>query len=293
MSNPLAVFGKIPRPAIFVVALLCLIIPLFVPLGLPVGVSPIMQEIWDTNDEADTVMFVIAMSPGFWQEMALQVYAVLQHCFVVPDLKFAIVPFGAQAPALTERVLDGIGLGDPIANPLNKVYGEDWVFMAMVPPPNEVAFTRMNTELRTVLSEDTYGTSIDDLPFFDGIDEIDDFDVICYQSGPRNSPDLAVYVYPNYPTGVGNNPVYFVFGIGEGFALVTPWVGPGLPYPAGMFGPVDAAGYMTLTNQVYDMPMQSLGLKAVDSLNLFHLLAIFLIIFGNLVIVGEKLGGKK
>jgi hypothetical protein len=189
--------------------------------------------------------------------------------------------------------LAGTGIGDPIANPLNKVYGEDWVFMAMIPPPTEVAFTSMNVDLRAVLSQDQDGTSVDDLPIMDGIDAVDDIDVFLWQSGPRSSPDVATYVYPVYPTGTGTNPTYFICGIGEGYAHVSPWIGPGQAYPAGMFGPVNAAEYMTLSNEAYDLPLQSIGLKAVDSLSLFHLLAIVLMIFGNLVIVGEKLGGKR
>ena len=293
MSNPLAVFGKIPRPAIFIIALTLLIIPLFVPLGLPVGVTPFMQTMWDAVDGADVILFNIGMSPGFWAEMSLQVYAVIQHCMAVPDLKLIIAPHGATASALIQNILDGIGLGDPIANPLNKVEGTDWVFMAMIPPPTEVAFTGMTEDLLAVLTEDQDGTLAADLPIFDNIDAVDDIDVFLWQTGPRNSPDVATYVYPAYPSEVSGNPTYFVCGIGEGYAHVSPWIGPGQPYPAGMFGPVNAAEYMQLSFAAYDLPLQPIGLKVVDSLSLFHILAIVLMIFGNLVIVGEKLGGKK
>lgn len=293
MSNPFAWAGRIPRPVIFLVALLSLSIPLFLPLGLPVGITPFVQTMWDSTNDAEYVLFLFSISPGFWQEMSGQIYALVQHFMAVPDLHFIIAPLSPTSHSLLERVMDGVGIGDPISNPLNKVYGEDWVITAMIPPPSQAQMTRLSTDIRDTLNEDIDGTSIDDLTIFDGINSIADFDVVVYQTGPRASPDVGVYIYPNYPTEEPGNPVYFICGIGEGFALVTPWVGPGLPYPAGMFGPVNAAEYMTLTRDAYDIPLQTIGLRLVDGLSLFHILAIALMILGNLVIVGEKLGGKK
>jgi hypothetical protein len=203
----------------------------------------------------------------------------------------SVVDYKSLSPL--ERVLDGVGIGDPISNPLNKVYGEDWVIMDYVPGSSQVQITMLSSDLRGRLDEDELGTPIDDLPIFDDINSIADFDIVVFQMGPRSSPDVAVYMYPNYPTEQPGNPVYYICGIGEGFALVTPWVGPGLPYPAGMFGPVNAAEYMSLTRDYYDIPLQSIGLRLVDGLSLFHLLAIILMILGNLVVVGDKLGGKK
>lgn len=297
MSNPFAWAGRIPRPVIFLLAILCLAIPQFVPLSLPVGVTPFVREIWETTDALQdgggNVLFLFSISPGFWQEMSGQIYALIQHYMAVPNLNFVIVPLSTTSPSLLERVLDGVGIGDPISNPLNKVYGEDWVIMDYVPGSSQVQITMLSSDLRGRLDEDELGTPIDDLPIFDDINSIADFDIVVFQMGPRSSPDVAVYMYPNYPTEQPGNPVYYICGIGEGFALVTPWVGPGLPYPAGMFGPVNAAEYMSLTRDYYDIPLQSIGLRLVDGLSLFHLLAIILMILGNLVVVGDKLGGKK
>ena len=101
-----------------------MIVPLYFPWNLPISTSEeiqIMYNHMESLQPGDTVMFLHMMSPTFWGEFQHMFFAVIQHCFVLEDVKLICVPIRSamSQPLLMETI-------DRITNPLNKEYGTDY-----------------------------------------------------------------------------------------------------------------------------------------------------------------------
>ena len=87
MSNVLQQLGNIPRRVIFIITLIVLIWPLFLPWNLPVAISPEAEYVYNAmaalEGTGKAVLFIHFIPPDFWGEMQHLAYSPIQHIFKI------------------------------------------------------------------------------------------------------------------------------------------------------------------------------------------------------------------
>ena len=271
---------RIPRKVVYVLTLLVVIIPLFFPWNLPIAVSPETQIMFDhieaLRGTGKRVLFLCDAGAKFWGELHHSYFAVIQHIFLMEDVKLMIAPIDKpDTVALMHSLLS------TISNPLNKEYGVDYVQLPLI-PSMEPAIGSLIANFRAAYTVDESGTPIDELPVFDGVNTLEDFEIILWSEAIKWSPAAARLIYPTFP-----DITYFVLCNAEGYVFCAAYIGVGMPYTSGLVGMRPAAEYQTLYGGPYTK-----AVAQMDAISGYHLLGIALIILGNLALLGKKLGVK-
>ena len=261
---------KAPRKLLYCLAVFVLAFPLFVPLRLPIAISKETKVFYEYMEDlrgTDAHVLIIAMiPPPFWGEFRHLLFAILQHLFLLEDVKIIIAPvFMAPTMALVHQVLD------MVSNPLNKTYGKDYVVLSFIPAAIESTFAMLSSDFRGSYQTDEFGTPIDELPAMDGVNTIGDFDAVIWCEPARWQPAVALYMYPKWP-----NVAYFGVLIAEGYYFAAPYIGN--VYKSAIWGIRMAAEYQ----QLYGGPYSGAE-KQMDGLSLYHILGIALIVVANVV----------
>jgi hypothetical protein len=273
----LAKIGKIPRRIVYLLILLAIVVPLFIPLNLPIAITKDVRLFADDlaalEGTGKTVLLTGMAPPPFWGEQRHIMHAVFQYLFLLDGVKFVVMPRGPP---------DTVGLYhqtlDKTINPLNKQYGVDWVMTQWI-PGGSALLVQMAERFRETYTIDDQGTPIDELPIFDGISTLDDFELILWVDPIKGAGLAAQVLYPRFP-----HKTYYLICNGEGFVFGAAFVGPGLPYKAALVGPKPAAELQ----QIYGGPYTDV-VQQMDAVSTYNILAMVLIILGNLAVISEKL----
>jgi hypothetical protein len=228
----------------------------------------------DLEGTGATIMFFHDIRPEMWGEMQHLYFAVTQHIFLLEDVKLVSQPQNPFAGPYFAITLENI------ANPLNKVYGVDWIQIPTIVGRREPVWASMAADWRGLFTTDEFGDPLDSFSIMDGLESMSDFDVIIYLEKARGHPGVARIIYPLH-----QDVTWFAICGAEGFPQVAPYIGPGNVYTSGLWGARPAAEYQFLYGGPY-----SGALAQQDALSMYHLLIIVLIIVGN---VAAYAGRKK
>ena len=263
--------GRIPRPVIYLLTIVILIVPLFFPWNFPISVSDeisLMFEDIDALQPGDTIVFQHMMSAGFWGEQQHQAYALLQHLFLLDGVKFILVPMrSVDTMALMHRTMD------IIENPLDKQYGIDYVALQYLPALEPGAMS-IAEDFKGTYTTDEYGTPIEELPLMDDINEVGDIKIWVWMEFARYQVITPRFIYPKW-----TEVTYFGICGGEGFMFMAPYMGN--IYKSGMTGTRGAAEYQGLCRDRYGSKVTG-AVAQMDALSGYHLLGIILVILGNI-----------
>jgi hypothetical protein len=164
---------------------------------------------------------------------------------------------------------------------MGKVYGEDYAFLGYV-PGIETAIVAWAEDPRITTPVDYYGNSIDDLGVMDGINKIDDFDLVMIATGGSSRWDPMMRQW----AGTYFETVDF-WAMGQTSQRITYWP----YYQAGMVKGLLA----TLEAARYEGLLGSPGLLTayLDGSTLICYGSFILIIVGNVIFFLKRSGGKK
>jgi hypothetical protein len=264
---------KTDRRWIFLMIGIAVVVPFFLPLGLPVVVTEPTQDLYDAVDAIppndQPLLLAIDYAPATLPELDPMALAILRHCFK-KDIRVLVMTLNPAGYGLAERAMI------QVADEYHREYGEDYAFLGFQPGISAVILG-MGVSIRNVFPEDAYGTPLNDLPMMEGIRNYDDIPLLVTLAGWSAAEAWIYYAYQPYHQQVG---------AGVTAVMATDF------YPywntgqlVGMLGGMrGAAEYEVLIHQ------EDQGVRGMDSQSVIHILIIVLIIVGN---TAYFMSGKK
>jgi hypothetical protein len=259
---------------LWIVLFVLLAIPIISPLGFPLTISPYTEDIYDYIDAMEPGSVVLnwnSMSWGFWPtEYRPGAVAVVQH-MIEKDLKLVFISWGAEGPLISELMFqDLLDLQD-------YKYGEDYVQLGFY-AGGETALTSFAEDVRGLVKTDYYGTSIDQLPIMNGINDATAFDLVLDYSGTPAERILRQY-HTTYDLPCG-----FVYLSGM-FPDAIPYYSSGqmIGFVNGLRG---GAEYELLTNR------PRWGAASLDALSTSHIFYAILVVFVNVLYIYDRWGRR-
>lgn len=255
---------KIDRRWIFLAIGVAVTIPFFLPLGLPVIVTPPVQSLYDSVDEleprSNPLLLAIDYAPATLPELEPMAVALMRHAFS-KEINVVIMTLHPAGYGLAERAML------QVAEEFDVTYGEDYAFLGFQPGTSAVILG-MGINIRNVFPEDAYGTPLNDLPLMRGVRNYDDIPLLITLAGWSAAEAWVYYAYQPYGQRVG---------AGVTAVMATdyyPYLDAGqlVGLLGGMRG---AAEYEELIEQ------RDQGSRGMDSQSVIHLLIIVLIVIGN------------
>ncbi len=163
-----------PREVIYTILLICLIVPLIRPLGLPVPVSPRVRE-WHEYVEKlpDGAYVLFSIDYGVGSLPALEPFAVATaHDLFMRNVKVVFMTTYTDGPICYESLIKKV---NPEA--YGKKYGEDYVFLGYI-PGGETAMKAIAENLRAQVPRDYHQTPLDQIPMMKGVNKATDFAMV-------------------------------------------------------------------------------------------------------------------
>jgi hypothetical protein len=255
---------QIDRRWIFLAIGIAVTIPFFLPLGLPVIVTPPVQTLYDAVEGLEPgsspLLLSIDYAPATLPELEPMSMAIMRHCFN-NDVSVVVMTLNPAGYGLAERALIAA------AEEFDRTYGEDYVFLGFQPGISAVILG-MGINIRNVFPADAYGTPLDDLPLMQGVRNYDDIPLVITLAGWSAAEAWIYFAYQPYRQRVG---------AGVTAVMATdfyPYLNAG--QLEGLLGGMrGAAEYEVLI----DTPDQ--GSRGMDSQSVIHLIIIVLIAVGN------------
>lgn len=255
---------QIDRRWIFLAIGIAVTIPFFLPLGLPVIVTPPVQTLYDAVEGLEPgsspLLLSIDYAPATLPELEPMSMAIMRHCFS-NDVNVVVMTLNPAGYGLAERALIAA------AEEFDRTYGEDYAFLGFQPGISAVILG-MGINIRNVFPADAYGAPLDDLPLMQGVRNYDDIPLVITLAGWSAAEAWIYYAYQPYRQRVG---------AGVTAVMATdfyPYLNAG--QLEGLLGGMrGAAEYEVLI----DRPDQ--GLRGMDSQSVIHLIIIVLIAVGN------------
>ena len=172
----LQILQRLDRRILYAMLLLAVTVPFFLPLRLPVPISPQTRALYETieNLPPDSfVLFGIDWSASTRGENGPQTEALMRH-LMIKHLRFAIIAFAD---------VQGETLGQTIAERLQKQYGyqegRDWVNWGYHPAAAQENFLKaLAQDAPTTVGRDNHNHPIFALPVMHGIKTAHDFSLI-------------------------------------------------------------------------------------------------------------------
>ncbi len=262
---------SIDRRIIFVLIFVAVAIPLIKPMGLPIGVSPPVQSLYDAVDAlppGTIVMLGGDYSPDSMPELQPMTIAFLRHAFK-KDLRVVITCLWPASPPLIEAALT------PLVEEFGKEYGVDYVNLGYM-TGGPVTILGMGNSITGTFPRDYYGTPVGEIPLMDEVSNLSDVALVMEVSagtpGTREWVQQAVSRFDvrlgSGTTAVGAPNFYPYVSSGQLIGLL-----------GGLKG---AAEYETLVGAPAD------ATKGMDAQSIVHALIVFFILFGNVVYFVSK-----
>jgi hypothetical protein len=267
-----------PRIIYTIVFILC-IPPIVSPLGFPIPIESEVQLAFDTLDAipaGGVVLMGAEFTAASWTELGPSWIACIKH-LIKKDVKFilmnyfyaeSIVSFDSMIYPRIESMLEEYGYE----------WGVDWVNMGFL-PGGESALAAFASDVR-VLGEDRYGTPIDDLPIWEGIDDLTDF-ALCLQLDPGSHlPEYLRQFQETY----GLDHITITYGVVK--SAYIPYINTGQ-----LKGMMAAIGGGAQIEQLVGEP--SVASAGMDAVSTSHIFAAILLIVGNLLFwINRSKGGQ-
>jgi hypothetical protein len=255
----------IDRRWIFLLIGIAVVIPFFLPLGLPVVVTEPTQDLYDAVDaippNEQPLLLAVDYAPATLPELEPMAVAIMRHCFS-KNIRVAVMTLNPAGYGLAERVMV------QVAEEYGKEYGKDYVFLGFQPGIS-APILGIGVNIRNVFPDDAYGTPLVDIPMMNGIRNYDDIPLVVTLAGWSAAEAWIYYAYQPYRQQVG---------AGVTAVMATDF------YPywntgqlVGMLGGMrGAAEYEVLVQH------EGQGVRGMDSQSVIHILIIVLIVVGNI-----------
>ena len=255
----------IDRRWIFLAIGVAVVIPFFLPMGLPIVVTPEVRNLFDAVQDlpSDSKPIILSLdyAPATTPELDPMSLAILRHAFSrkLPVIVMTLHPAGY---GLAQRAIAIAAEDYPDVE-----YGVDYVFLGFNPGIAAVMLG-MGIDITNVFPDDAYGNPTATMPIMEGVRNYDDIPLLISLAGWSAAEAWIYYAYQPYRQEVG---------AGVTAVMATdfyPYLNAGqlVGLLGGMRG---AAEYEALINR----PDQ--GARGMDSQSVIHLLIIVLIVIGN------------
>ena len=268
MNQKSGIFTKlqeIDRRYIFFLIGLAAFLPLIFPLGLPLGVTPSSQNLFnavDSLEENSVVLLTFDYYPSTLPETQPMSYAALRHLFKknIRVITATVIPLGALS--VMEEVVNNV------AREYDKEYGVDYVNLGYKYGYVAVMLG-MGRRISDIFPRDNYNTKLEDLPLMQEVKNYDDIDFLFVVADNATVDYWVSLVNAQFglPMGAGVTAVmapksYSFLQTGQMVGLL-----------GGMKG---AAEYEKLTQN------QDKATRGMDPQSIIHLLIVVFIILGNI-----------
>lgn len=188
--------GTVDRRYIYVLLVIAIVYPLVNPLGLPIGLSPETQAVFDIVDSLPAGSIIILSpdySPGAEAELWPQTLAITHHA-MKKGLRILALSLWADGVMYARRAMD------TAAPQYGYKYGEDYCVLPWV-AGRDAAVMQMGRDFRGTYTTDFFGTATADLPIFADIVDIKSISlIVSYATGDDQDYYLqqieAVYDVP-------------------------------------------------------------------------------------------------
>lgn len=258
---------EVDRRWIWAILLVVVAVPVLVPIGLPIKISPDTQKFYDyvaAIPEGSLIVLDCAYSFGSTGELNPMFAAVFRHA-LQENLRVVIRGMWREGPQICQN------LAEPIARELGKEYGRDWINLGFRAPWDSVLRQSTDDIARAHAGVDHFGKPLRDYPIMQDARAINPqyFKAyIVFDTGDPGAPDvLALVTEPTgLPMGVGI--------IQMSIPGVLPYVNTG-QYFGYIGGSRGAAEY----EQLVDRPGIASGNQ--DALSLAAIFAFLMVILGN------------
>ncbi|HKA91495.1 MAG TPA: hypothetical protein VKE22_27720 [Haliangiales bacterium] len=270
----------IDRRWIFVAMGLALVVPLIMPLGLPTEASPPVKANFYTVDELPAgapVLVSVDLDPASTPEVEPYFRASVRH-LKKRGAKLYFVTLWYQAPPLVERwIAETV---EAVTFPGDRVYRRnvDYVWLGFR-EGKQAVMANMGQDLwATFAGHAADGTALADIPLMSGVHKLSDFALLVLVSaGFPGAKEYVQQVQARYSlrmvaacTAVSTTDLSPYYASGQLLGL------------AGGMGAT--AEYEVMVSRLVGIdPKTGMGAKALDALNVGHVVVILAIVFGNVV----------
>jgi len=272
--------ARLDRRWIFLAMGLAIVLPLLFPLGLPASPSPSVKANYyavDELPEGSTVLMSVDLDPATLPELEPYLRASIKH-LKKRNCKLIFVSLWYAAPPLIDRWIKE--LVEQPTFPGDRAYRKnvDYAWLGFR-EGKQAVIANMGQDLSaTFAAHDSDGTPFADIPVIQGYKRLADF-------------PLIVLVSAGFP---GTKEYVQQVGTRYGLRMVTATTAVSLTdlapyYQAGQLlglagGMADTAQYeIMVAKLVGQNPKAGIGAKALDVLNVGHLVVILAIVFGNAI----------
>jgi hypothetical protein len=263
--------SRIDRRILYVMILVCVIVPLLAGARIKMAVTPPVQGLYDAVDNLEPGSYVWLAAdygPGSMPELYPMNIAFVEHLFS-RDVRIICAALWAPGPPLAQRVFD------ELAPKYGKDYGVDYVNLGFK-EGREAVMVSVAEDIRATFPEDLNGTPWESIPMLRDITNLEDVEIIvCVSAGYPGIKEWVQQVATRYDITVGGG-VTAVSG-----PEMYPYIQSGqlVGLLAGMKG---AAEY----EQLADKP--GLGISGMVAQSYVHVMVVIFIIFANIVFFIEK-----
>jgi len=268
------------RHWIFLTMGLAIVVPLVVPLGLPAEPSPPVKANFYTVEELPEgapVLVSVDVDPASTPELEPYFRASVRH-LKKRGAKLVFVTLWYQAPPLVERWISETV--EPVSFPGDRVYHKnvDYVWLGFR-EGKQAVMANMGQDLwATFAGRAADGTSLAEIPWMAGLHKLSDFPLLVLVSaGFPGAKEYVQQVQTRYRlrmvaacTAVSTTDLSPYYQSGQLLGL------------AGGMGAT--AEYEVMVSKLVGLdPRAGMGAKALDVLNIGHLVIILAIVVGNVV----------
>jgi len=271
-AGMLSKLRDIDRRYIFLFIGMAAFVPLIFPLGLPLGVTPSSENLFNAVDslrEGSVVILTFDYYPSTLPETQPMSYAALRHLFRknIRVITLTVIPLGALS--VMEEVVNNV------AREYDKEYGVDYVNLGYKYGYVAVMLG-MGRRIADIFPRDNYNTKLEDIPLMQEVQNYDDVDFLFVVADNATVDYWVSLVNAQFglPMGAGVTAVmapksYSFLQTGQMVGLL-----------GGMKG---AAEYEKLTQN------PGKATRGMDPQSIIHLVIIIFIVLGNVgYFVGKR-----
>jgi hypothetical protein len=276
------------RRWIFLLMFLAVALPILFQLHVPVTTTDLSQAVFDQIENlkpGDKILISFDYDPGSEAELGPMATSFVHQC-CEKKLKIYFMALWPVAPALIEENIRKVILADfP-----DMVYGQDYVNLGFK-SGNEGVIKVVITDLRSLYSTDSRGTSIDQIPMCRGVTNIQGMNLlVSVSAGYPGTKEWIQYAVTPY-----SDKLKMVSGC---TGVQAPQLFPYIPnqLPGLLVAIKGAAEYEKLVNDKYSGPSPEPKFLEADRRMapqlVAHLLMIGLIIGGNVLYFMQRREGR-
>ena len=289
----LSTLGSLDRRWIFLLMLWCVLVPIYY-IGstgqtFPEVPSALSQATFDEIErlaEGDRVLLAFDYDPTSEGELGPMATAFVKHV-AAKRLRMYFMALWPVGPQMIDDTIERIIRSDYP----DLVYGQDYLNLGYK-SGNEAVIRVIVTNLRELYTTDSRGTAVEDIPMMEGIENIQQMDLlISVSAGYPGTKEWVQYAQTPYP-----DQIRIVAGAtGVQAPLLYPYIPSQLP---GLLAAIKgAAEYEKLVVDSYvgedPDPKYLEGLRRMGPQLVAHLLIIFLIVVANVLYFVDRRGGVR